>query len=208
MHHPGSSFDQLSLVEVQDALGTLGGTRVVRDEQNGFVQIAIEGIEQVEDFLGRARIEITGWLVRDDQRGIGDDRPCDADTLLLTAGQLAGTVLEPIRQSNQVEGVEHLLLALRARQRQQQERQLDVLVRGEDRQQMIELENEADVPGAPARELALRHSRDEIVADPDFARGRLIESGNQIQQRRLAGATSRLRSLSTSMRSLPRVKDL
>ena len=69
-----------------------------------------------------------------------------------------------------------------------QQRQLDVLIRREHRQQVIELEDEADVPRPPAGELAFGHLRDAVVADPDFAFAGLVEAGDQVEQRRLARA--------------------
>ena len=64
----------------------------------------------------------------------------------------------------------------------------------QDRQQVIELEDEANVPSPPAGQHALRHPRDQLVADPNLSLARPIQSGDQIQERRLsrpAGAHQR-----------------
>ena len=66
-----------------------------------------------------------------------------------------------------------------------QQRQFHVLVRREHRQQVVELEDEADVPRPPAGQLALGHLGDFQSADDDAAR-RLIQPGDQVQERRLA----------------------
>ena len=58
----------------------------------------------------------------------------------------------------------------RARQRRQQQRQLDVLERGQHRHQVVELEDEADVRGAPVGELASRQARDVDAADARASR--------------------------------------
>src|SRR5438477_141541 len=56
------------------------------------------------------------------------------------------------------------------------------------RQQVVELEDEADVARPPAREFCLAHIADQVIADPDFAGAGLIEAGDQVEQRRLARA--------------------
>ena len=50
-------------------------------------------------------------------------------------------------------------------ERRQQQRQLDVLERGQHRHQVVELEDEADVRGAPRRELAVGELRDVDAGD-------------------------------------------
>ena len=60
----------------------------------------------------------------------------------------------------------------RARQRRQQQRQLDVLERGQHRHQVVELEDEADVRGAPVGELAFGQLRDVVARDAQLARRR------------------------------------
>ena len=71
----------------------------------------------------------------------------------------------------------------------EQQRQLDVLARGEHRDQVEELEHEADVLGAEARELVLgqlvQHAARDRRRWPSFG---AVESREQVEQRRFAGA--------------------
>src|SRR6516162_1197327 len=53
---------------------------------------------------------------------------------------------------------------------------------------MIKLEDKTDVTCTPFCQLTFGHDRNELIADPDLAGTRAIESGNQIQERRLPGA--------------------
>ena len=53
---------------------------------------------------------------------------------------------------------------------------------------MVELEDETDVPRPPAGQPPFRHGRNQLVAHPDFALAGRVESGNQVQERGLAGA--------------------
>ena len=47
---------------------------------------------------GRARVEIAGRFVGEEHRRFGDERTGDRDTLLLTAGELTGPMLDSIRR--------------------------------------------------------------------------------------------------------------
>ena len=80
------------------------------------------------------------------------------------------------------------LRALRLRQLRQQQRQLDVPRRGQHRQQVVQLEDEADVARAPRREPPARELVDPVAADGDRSFDRRVETAQQVEQRRLARA--------------------
>src|SRR5262249_27303048 len=65
---------------------------------------------------------------------------------------------------------------------------VDVLCRREHRHQIIELEDEADVGGAPARKLALGKAVDARARDRDLAGVRPVDAAEQVEQRGLARA--------------------
>ena len=96
---------------------------------------------------------------------------------------------QAIRKADEVEGRQHLSACRSAAESgSSKQRQLDILVGRQHGQQVVELEDEADVPRPPAGELAFGHRRDFGVADADFAGRRLVEPGDQVEQRRLARA--------------------
>src|SRR4030095_4216006 len=64
----------------------------------------------------------------------------------------------------------------------------DVARRGQHRQQVVELEDEADMLSAPARQLTRARVRQIAAADHDAARRRAIEAANHVQQGGLAGS--------------------
>ena len=68
------------------------------------------------------------------------------------------------------------------------ERQHDVLGGREHREQVEELEDEADVVAAELRELRVVEAADVDAGDGDVTRRRLVEPGEDVHQRRLAGA--------------------
>ena len=66
--------------------------------------------------------------------------------------------------------------------------QFDVLLRREGRQQVIELEDEADVGRPPVGQFGGGQALDPPPGDPDGAVGRTIQTGDQVEQGALAGA--------------------
>src|SRR5262249_24831038 len=67
----------------------------------------------------------------------------------------------------------------------QQQGQLNVLKRGEYREEIVELKYETDVPGPPAGQLLPVHPGDLVAPDHDAAGIRTVESRKQIEQRAL-----------------------
>jgi hypothetical protein len=80
--------------------------------------------------------------------------------------------------------VEPLPLRLLSRERQ---RQHDVLLRAEHRQQVEELEHEPHMAAAEERELAVTHPRELLALDRHLSRGRPVEPRQDVHQGRLAG---------------------
>ena len=80
------------------------------------------------------------------------------------------------------------LAPLAARQRRELQRQLDVAERRQHRHQVVELEDEADVRRAPQREVGIGQLCNVDAGDANLARRRLVDAGDQVQQRRLARA--------------------
>ena len=56
------------------------------------------------------------------------------------------------------------------------------------RHQVVELEDEADMRGAPRREVRIAEMRDVDAVDDDAAAGGLVDARDEVQQRALAGA--------------------
>lgn len=48
----------------------------------------VQGLEHLHDLFPLIRVEVAGWLIREDQFRVRDHRPRDADKLLLSAGEL------------------------------------------------------------------------------------------------------------------------
>ena len=95
-------------------------------------------------------------------------------------------MVEPVADPDRGDqAVEQRLVGVAAGELQRQE---DVLARVEDRQQVEELEDEADVVAAQLGELAVVEPGEVDAVDHDRARGRAVEAGEDVHQRRLARA--------------------
>ena len=113
---------QLAFIQVANQFGPLGGTQIMDDHQNGFAELAVQPLDQVENFLRGNLIEIAGRFVGHQYRRIGGDSPGDGDPLLLTAGELTQVVVYTIDESNHAERGFRVGAPLRLAERRQDQR--------------------------------------------------------------------------------------
>jgi len=127
-------------------------------------------------------------LIGDQEGGIGDDGAGNGDPLLLAAGHLLGIVIHPVLQAHHAQ--RHLCMfdPFPSGEPGQVEGQLDVFDRLEHGDEVVELEDEPDVVGAPMGKLGLRKCGDVHIAHPDRAAVRLVDPGQEVQESRLPGA--------------------
>jgi hypothetical protein len=92
--------------------------------QDERLPLAHKASKDLEDFPLRLCVEISGRLVREDERRTVDERPRDGYTLLFAAGELARQMLETMRQSHRIENlsgafhvVVRLIIGVQQRQR-------------------------------------------------------------------------------------------
>ena len=137
-------------------MGAGGNQGVVRDHQHGFMVVRDELLDQGHDFIGAFAVEVAGGLVAEQEGGIGDDGAGDGDALFLAAGELPGKVVHAVGQANDGKRGLDVRAALGLGEFGEQKRQLDVLKRGEHGNEVVHLEDEADVAGAPFGEIAGR----------------------------------------------------
>jgi hypothetical protein len=114
--------------------------------------------------------------------------PGKRHALTLAAGKLAGEVLDPMAETDALEHLHRGGARFRRRHPPDRERHRDVLERGELRQQVMELVDEAEraIAHGAARGFGERGERDAV--DEDLTAGRRVEPAEQVQQRALAGA--------------------
>src|SRR5690242_13448139 len=77
--------------------------RVVSHHHYCFTELLVQTRKQREHFLRGSRIQVTCRLVSENQVGVGDDRACDRDALLLTTRELAGKVMYTIAEADELQ---------------------------------------------------------------------------------------------------------
>ena len=80
------------------AIRVLSETLVVRDHANRRAAL-MQFAEQMHDRFAVVRIEVTGRLVRQENRWSAGESAGNCDTLLLTAGELTRQVFRPMRHA-------------------------------------------------------------------------------------------------------------
>src|SRR3954465_2245519 len=78
----GSSSDEPAALEAHHAVGDPGGGLLVRHEHDR-AAVAGEPAEQPEDLRTGLRVEVARRLVREEERGVVDERTRDREALLL-----------------------------------------------------------------------------------------------------------------------------
>src|ERR1043165_1171689 len=158
----------------------------VRGEDERRPRLAIELFEKVEDVRGRVLVEVRGRLVGEDELRLGDHGPGDGDALPLPARELVGALLRLRRESDVIEPAAHARVARAAAGVLQQQRVLDVLVRGEDGDEVEGLEDVAEAIAARGGEAVQRDGGDVDTVDDDAAAARLVDAADGVEQRGLA----------------------
>src|SRR5207249_6712591 len=163
-----------------------GDIGLVGDHDDGLPEL-VEPLEDREDLRARVGVEVPRRLVRENHRGIVEQRPRDRDALLLSTGELAGAVPHPIAEadlSKRGEGARAVIVAIAA----VHEWQLDVLDGVEAREEVARLEDEADVLVSDRGELVVGQLADVLAGQLVGAGVGDIEAAQHVHQRRLARA--------------------
>ena len=148
----------------------------------------MELTHQVHDRFAVGGVQVTGRLIREDNRRVADDGACYRDTLLLATGKLRWEVFGAMRHPDFLEGIVHALFSIGGRHAPVGERQLHVLVDGEITNQVECLEDEADFtipdPGALGKIQVVRR----LVVEHVRAAGRRVEKTEDGKKRRFAAS--------------------
>ena len=156
-------------------------------DHHGRLAVARDGVAQErEDLRARRRVEVAGRLVGEHDGGPGDERACDRDALLLATRELCGAVPEAVSEADrgdQLPAPGRIRPLACDRQRQE-----DVLLRREHREQVEELEDEADVAAPELRQPGVAERAEGRAVDPHLTRGRPVQTREKVHERRLAGA--------------------
>src|SRR2546423_12477915 len=151
----GRGFDDLAISDVEDATSDARNPSVVGDNDYGFLEISVQPLEEIQDFLAGLRVELSGRLVCQEQGWIVRQGDCDGDPLLFAAAQLVRPMTRPLGEADEIEEFLRPSLPGHAVLGGKAHRQLDVLLGGERWDEVEELENEARLSQSIPYELSV-----------------------------------------------------
>ena len=159
---------------------------VVGDHHDGLAQLAHAHPQERQHLGAGAGVQVAGRLVGEDHLRPAHQRPRAGHALLLAAGELAGPVLEPLAE---VQDLDHLVPPLLRRlPAGQVQRQQDVLLGGQRGQQVEGLEDEADPAAAQQGQGLVVQLGQLHPADLHRAGRGGVQAGQAVHQRGLAGS--------------------
>ena len=178
----------VSVTQRDVAAAVLCDLGVVRHEDDRAPR-GVELLEKHQHLETRPRIEIARRLVREDHRRVVDQRPGDGHALHLSARHLVALVQQAVAQPHGLQCRDGTLAPLgRLVLRVVHQRQLDVLDGRGLRQQVVVLEDEADLAVAQRRPLVLVHRAHRDAVEVVLPRRRRVEAAQRVEQRRLPGS--------------------
>src|ERR1700682_2468467 len=167
-----------------DALRKRRYVGLVRDQHDG-APLLVEIAQQPHDLEARFAVEVPGRFIGEEDCRVGHECPGDGDALLLPAREFVGQVAGAFQQTDRFERGHRPLAPLQVVARVN-ERHLDVVYRTRARNQVVGLEDEADLSIANPGQLVVGQCR-HVVAIEDVAAGRwLVEAADQVHQRAFA----------------------
>ncbi len=138
-----------SVMEFYDPMGLGGEFGVVGDHDDGLAG-EVEFEEDLEDLFSGGGVEISGGFVGEENDGVIDDGAGDGDPLAFAAGELAGEVKEAMFQTEPGEDLAGMVFNIAGISEPgsdggaDEDGHGDVFLDGEFRQEMVELEDEAE----------------------------------------------------------------
>ena len=157
-----------------------GNVVIVSDENEGLA-LLVKLVEEPKDLGTGGRIEITRRFVGEDHQGIVDEGAGDGNALLLAAGKFEGFVVEAILQADASGQLRGDLATLLFGPILVIEGDFDILEDGQLLDKIVGLENEPEPSAAHGGKGVVLHLRDVLAPKQVTARGRPIETAEQIE---------------------------
>ena len=162
---------------------------IVRSHDHGGVVAVREPRQQIDHVGTGGGVEVAGGLVGEDHPWPDDERSGDRDALLLPAGEVRREMGGAIGEADLLEQVEGTLTQLRRAYSYRGEPGLHVLERGQRRNQVELLEDEAERVEAELGQLAVTESAEVASLEGDAA-----GAGGRARRAAAAGSSCRIRS--------------
>jgi hypothetical protein len=162
------------------ARGTRGEARVVGHQDDGRAGLAVERLEELDDAAAGGGVEVARGLVGEEDARAVDEGAGAGDALLFAAGELVREVAGALGQPHAREELARAGGGLGVAP--QLERDLDVLLRGEGRDELEALEDEADALAAEPRPTVLAQRREVGAVEEHRAAGGRVEAGEKSEE--------------------------
>src|SRR5712692_3954163 len=184
----GSGVDDRSVAHRDPAGSPCGEVGVVRRHDHRRASSLSEAGEQVDHVGARLRVEVAGRLVGKDHAWLVPESPRDRNALLLAAGEVGRKMRQPVGQPD----FREQCLGPRAERRPAQvgrsHGRFDVLERGERRDEIELLEDEAERAETQLCELAVSEPLQLTALEEDLSAVGSVERAEELKERRLTGA--------------------
>src|ERR1700730_5690535 len=170
----------------QHAVRRRGDRRVLRRQNDGLPELLHSLTEDAHELGAGAAPEVAGRLVGEDDAGPACERPGQCDPLLLGSGEVAGPARQVVPEA-------HLVYHRFQKDRVgplagQEEGEGDVLPDGERRYEVERTEDKGHLLTPQESEVGVRERSQLHAAQGRLPRGQPVETGEAVQQGRLAGA--------------------
>jgi hypothetical protein len=153
-----------AVVHVGDGVGEVEDAVVVADDEDGAVRVDGGGGEEFHDTVTGFVVEGGGGFVADDETGLVDEGSGEGDALLLTSGETGWGLVETVAETELVEDGGGLFEGVAAFHGGGEERDGDIFCDGESGDEVVLLEDEADVL-APEPDGVVRGHGGEVAAE-------------------------------------------
>jgi hypothetical protein len=174
-------FCNCAVAHSQDARGHRANSGVVGDDHSGRPQLAVDSVERREHDNAGFHVQCTRRFVAQEHIRLLGDRTCDGHTLLLAARHLRREAIQAVPEAHQGErflGVD--------RSSGDSRDEGHVLTRGQVRQQVIELKDEAHVLATELGQRRVVIDGQIVVEKRDRPARRGVEPAQDVDERRLA----------------------
>ena len=164
-------IDDTAIFQPDDALRLHGDGVVMGDEDDG-VALFVQVLEHPQNFAAGVAVQSAGGFVGEDDRRVPGQRTGDGHALLLTTGKLIGLILELGAEAHPLEGSFRFRVALSGGDAGVDEGDFHVLEKGELRQQIVLLEDEAQLLVPDACQLPAAH----LAGSPGELKGHFLSA--------------------------------
>ena len=179
---------EAAVLEPEDAVGDVADAVVVGDDDDRAVLRLRDIVEELDDFVAVAGVEVGGRFVGEDELRVVGQGAGDRDALALAAGEGLRLRAEAVGHAEVGEEGGGALAGFAPADAGEVQGDLDVLAGVEGLEQVEALEDEAEIVPAELRQMALLERGDFAPVHTNGAGSGAQEAADKREEGRLAGA--------------------